>query len=102
MHALLASLLIIAISFRAQSAELERIQQQCAAEIEQQYGCTTACVTGLLPQLARCVNAHLVRPFPEEKLLSCAQRVQVERIESGTCEACGPDPVLRSFECAGR
>lgn len=96
MRALLAYLLVMSV---ANAAEWQTLAQECAQEIDQQAGCTTACVNKLFPEWVRCANARLTPPLPQGKIEMCIRQVQKERAATRACELCG-DPVRSAFDCA--
>ncbi len=90
--------LAIASAAHAQVAEWQLVAQQCAAEAEQKFGCTTACVNQTWPNVARCVNLRLRRPMPQALIERCIVQTNQARSPSA-CELCG-DPVSDVLACA--
>ncbi len=95
---LFAAVLTIASAAHAQGAERISVARQCAEEIEQQAGCTTACTNQTWPEVARCINVKLSRPMPQGIIERCIRQTQKNRPVTA-CELCG-DPVAEVFVCA--
>jgi hypothetical protein len=94
---------IVALSLPAwhsEAANLPTAVRQCVQQVEQQYGCTTACVNQTWPEVVRCANDQLTHPFSQDRLDVCIQRVQNARDAAQSCELCG-DPVRSAFNCVG-
>ena len=95
----LAAIALLSASI-AQAADWADVRAECVAEIEQQAGCTTACVNQTWPEIARCTNSRLSRKVPADKLEVCIRKGQRARERSHTAELRG-DPVRDAFVCAG-
>ncbi len=90
--------LAIASIAHAQAGEWQSIARQCAEEIEEEAGCTTACTNETWPAVARCVNVKLKNPMPQGIIERCIRQTQKTRPVT-TCQLCG-DPVAEVFSCA--
>jgi hypothetical protein len=90
--------LTIASAAFAQAGELQSIARQCAEEIEEEAGCTTACTNETWPAVARCVNAKLKTPMAHGIIERCIRQTQKTR-PATACQLCG-DPVAEVFLCA--
>lgn len=99
MFAIAFTLAILLAAGVVDAADLTSMQRQCAAEIEQANGCTTACVNALWKEVARCTNEKIGHRFPPDKLEKCMHQVDSRRVAARTAELVG-NPVAEAFTCA--
>jgi hypothetical protein len=97
---LIAALCFASGLAHAQERDWRIAARLCAAEIDKQAGCTTACDNRLWPEYARCANDRLASHYPTALFEQCIRKIWNERLISKPCALCG-DPVGEAFRCAG-
>ncbi len=91
---------LLCSSSAAHATEWQPLARQCAEEVEQQAGCTSACTNTTWAEVARCANFRLKPRVPQDVFERCVRKTKRAR-PSSACPLCG-DPVAEVFACAER